>query len=179
MIEQATVSNPDAQYVDPTAARQALRTIASTVYVIATKSPDAGFFATTATAVTAVCLDPPTLAIFLNRNGAITEHIREGALFSVSALTRDQVAIARACAGGVPHHQREKHFEPTNDAPVPIVTGAQAGFVCRCSDTIDRGTHMVIFGSILDVGKRELVAPLLYLDAQYGSFSAMPVPETL
>ncbi len=168
------VSKPGDSFVDRIAALQALRTIASTVYVVATKTPDAGFFATTATAVTAVCLDPPTLAIFLNRNGAITERIRSGVLFSVSALTQDQVAIARACAGGVPHPEREKHFEPANGTAVPVVTGAQAGFVCRCADTIIRGTHTVIFGSIIDVDKRELIAPLLYLDAQYGGFSAMP-----
>jgi len=172
-------ANPLDGHVDPIAARQALRTVASTVHVIATRAPDAGFFATTATAVTAVCLDPPTLAIFLNRNGAIAEHISVGTLFSVSALTRDQVAIAHACAGGVPHHARERHFEAVNGIAVPVVAGAQAAFVCRCSDAIVRGTHMVIFGNILDVSKREQIEPLLYLDAQYGRFSAMAAPEII
>ena len=170
---------PGDVWANPTAARQALRAVAHTVHVVAIKLPRAGFFATTATAVTVVCIEPPTLAIFLNRSGPITEHIREGTLFSVSALTGNQVAIARACAGGVPHAERERHFEPTSENSVPIVAGAQAAFVCRRADAMARGTHMVIFGSILRVNSHELIEPLLYLDAQYGRFSAMANPETI
>jgi flavin reductase (DIM6/NTAB) family NADH-FMN oxidoreductase RutF len=175
---QATIRVPGPAHVDPVAARQALRTVASTVYVVATRDRDAGFFATTATAVSSVCLDPPTLAVCLNRNGAIAERLREGTLFSVSALTRDQIGIARECAGGIPHHAREKHFEPAAATGAPVVAGAQAAFVCRCSDTIVRGTHLMVFGSIVDVVSRQSIEPLLYLDAQYGGFSATTISET-
>lgn len=158
---------------NPPDVRQALRGVAATVHVVAVKSGGA-FFATTATAVLTVCLEPPTLAVCLNSTSAMAAHLSAGALFSVSALACGQVEVARACAGGLPHEEREQFFTPSRIPGALLLEGAQAAFVCQCTNIVPVGTHAMIFGNILNVTKHENVEPLIYLNAQYGSFEARP-----
>jgi flavin reductase (DIM6/NTAB) family NADH-FMN oxidoreductase RutF len=158
----------------PPEVRQALRGVASTVHAVAAKMPSGAFFATTATAVVPVCLEPPTLAVCLNSTSAMVAHLSICALFSVSALACSQVDVARACAGGLPHEEREQFFTPSRIPGASLVEGAQAAFVCRCTNIVPVGTHAMIFGNILDVTKHPNVEPLIYLNAQYGSFEARP-----
>ncbi|MGE4372801.1 MAG: flavin reductase family protein [Xanthobacter sp.] len=159
--------------MEPAAMRQVLRGVAATVHVVAMKREDAAFFATTATAVVSVCLEPPMLALCLNTTGALAKELQEGMLFSVSALTRDQMAVAQDCAGGTPHQDREKFFEPAESTGAPVVSGAQASFACRCTVIVPQGTHVVVFGTVLEAARRECVEPLIYLDARYGGFSPL------
>jgi flavin reductase len=150
--------------------RGGLRRVASTVHIIAVKVED-GFFATTATAVASVSFDPPTMLVCLNSNSVISRAIERESYFSISVLGAEQQDIAAACAGGIPHAEREKFFEVSSGLfPVPVVRGAEASFVCRRRDISVQGSHFVVFGDVADANFDASVQPLIYLDGAYGSF---------
>ena len=171
MSDTAIATHRDRASCDRDDVRRALRHVASTVHVIATRS-DSHFFATTATAVVSVCLDPPTLAVCLNKSNALAKHTRPGSPISVSALARHQQDIAAACAGGLPHDERQRFFAESEDADQIGVLGADAGFAGYCVDVIDIGTHALLLVHIERVACREAIEPLVYLDAKYGGFEA-------
>lgn len=151
--------------------RLSLRRVASTVNVIAVKCADGSFFATTATAVVAVCFTPPTALVCINRSSAIYEAIEREEIFSISVLGAAQEEIAGACAGGVPHHERESRFTQSDRvAGAATLAGTQATLVCRRSEVVVQGTHAVIFGTVIDASHQAAVDPLIYLDGGYGSF---------
>ena len=155
---------------NPDELRRALRHIGSTVFVVGLKTPDGAFFATTATAVTSVCLEPPTLAVCLNRSSAIGKHVAVGSSISLCALTRSQVEISRACAGGVPHEEREGLFAPAETTDQLYIPGAKASFIGPCINVIDVGTHALALIQIANVVATEQNEPLLYLGGAYGAF---------
>ena len=159
---------------NPNDVRRALRHIASTVHVIATRVPDGAFFATTATAVVSACLEPPTLAFCINRSATIAKFLNVGSKLSVSALNRNQAEVARACAGGLPHEERERFFSASNTAGCLYVNDADVSFIGECSRILDVGTHALCFLNVQEVIKNTAVRPLLYLDTQYGVFEAHP-----
>ncbi len=149
--------------------RRALRHVASTVHVVATRS-EGQFFATTATAVISVCLDPPTLAVCLNRSNAMAKHVRYGSAITISALARHQSNVAQACAGGVPHEERVRFFGEGDLGGQGGVAGAEACFAGTCVDVVDIGTHALLVVNIESVVSDGDVSPLIYLDAKYGGF---------
>ena len=159
---------------DAAAVRGALRHIASTVHVVALSSPTGAFHATTATAVVSVCLDPPTLAVCLNRSNAISAHARDGARIAISALGRDQQEVAAGCAGGLPHEERIRFFAAPGPAGHRVVAGCTASFSGRCVRTVEVGTHLVLMIAIEEVATDGSPDPLVYLDGRYGGFSGVP-----
>jgi flavin reductase (DIM6/NTAB) family NADH-FMN oxidoreductase RutF len=173
------MSNPSAALLTPSTCnpdelRRALRHIGSTVYVIGLKTPDGAFFATTATAVTSVCLEPPTLAVCLNRSSAIGKHVAAGSNLSICALARSQGEISRACAGGVPHEEREGFFAPADGPDQLHIPGAKASFIGTCIQVIDVGTHALALVHITNVVATDEDEPLLYLGGAYGGFQLEP-----
>jgi len=154
--------------------RRCLRRVASTVHVVAVKCGNGAFFATTATAVVSVSFDPPTILVCLNKASALAEAILDEDAFSISVLTASQQSIARACSGALSHAEREVLFDRWDRLPgAAIVRGAQASLICRRIDSPSRGTHLTVFGEVIDASFRTQVDPLLYLDGHYGSFQTV------
>lgn len=151
--------------------RLALRRVASTVYVVAVKSEGA-FFATTATAVTSVSFDPPTVLVCINRSSAIGAAIEKGEVFSLNILKADQANESQACAGGASHDERQALFSPCEgEYGAAVLRDAQASLICRRSTTLHCGTHTIVFGEVVDAIHDADVNPLVYLNGKYGSFA--------
>ena len=148
--------------------RQAMRRVASTVNVISicTGGVPMGI---TATAVSSLSLDPPSLLICINRAAAVHARMGEASHFRVNVLHRDQQEIARIFADRDQHALR---FGPgwTNDCVLPPrLVDAQASILCRRIDHHQFGTHSIFIGVVEDAAVREDVHPLLYLNGQYHS----------
>jgi flavin reductase (DIM6/NTAB) family NADH-FMN oxidoreductase RutF len=158
---------------DSTLLRSAWRRFAATVCIVAVTDDDGQILATTVSAVSSICFDPPTLLVCLNRSGAITPALATASAFSVNVLGEDQAALATLCAGGAPHEERARHFEPSSPPYLaPRLPGAPLCFVCQPVKLIELGTHVAVFGEITDLQLGEATAPLLYLGGTYGSFCA-------
>jgi len=152
--------------------RLALRRVASTVYVVAVNEGD-DFFATTATAVTSVSFDPPTVLVCLNRSSAIGAAIERSDVFTLSVLKADQAAQSQACAGGSSHDERKEHFSSyEGEYGASVLRNAQASLICRRSSIVHCGTHTIVFGEVVDANHDPDVNPLIYLNGKYGAFAS-------
>ncbi|MCL2715208.1 MAG: flavin reductase family protein [Alphaproteobacteria bacterium] len=174
MVAAAIDSSGASKSFDVAHLREAFRRVAATVHVIGVKLSDGRFFATTATAVTSVAFDPPTLLVCLNRSTVIAEAILQADIFTVSTLTASQKHIAAACAGQMEHEKREAYFTLSPRLNAPLLIDAQAAFVCRRTQSATCGTHSIVWGETVEASSKPAVEPLLYLNGQYGAFQPAP-----
>ena len=151
----------------PAAFRAAMRRFASTVTVI-TACDHSRRHGMTATAVTSLSMDPPSLLVCLNRQTLLHDILMRAPHFCVNVLRRDQEAVSAAFSGAVPPERRFDGEEwETSDAGVPFLRGAQANLFCRKAAAIPYGTHLILVGEVERVESAEASSPLLYHDAGY------------
>jgi flavin reductase len=148
--------------------RQAMRRVASTVNVI-TVCVGGEPRGITATAMSALALDPPSLLICINRTSSLHPSMEDVTHFRVNVLHRDQEGIARMFADRT---QRDLRFASGWDLSCerpPILEDAQAAILCRRTDHHRFGTHSIFIGVVEEVVVRDEVRPLVYLDGDYRS----------
>ena len=150
--------------------RQAMRRVASTVNVISIRV-DGQPMGITATAVSSISLDPPSLLVCINRTASV--HAPMGGMphFRVNVLHRAQEAIAAMFADRAQHALRFLSGWDLDCGSAPRLLDAQASILCRRTDHHQFGTHSIFIGVVEEVFTRPEVDPLLYLDGRYGSAS--------
>jgi flavin reductase len=147
--------------------RQAMRRVASTVNVI-TICVGGTPMGITATAMSSISVDPPSLLVCINRTATMHGSMEDVSHFRVNVLHRDQQEMARIFADR--RHQALRFAEGwTVDCErPPRLVDAQASFLCRRIDHHRFGTHSIFIGQVEEVTLRDEVAPLVYLDGSYG-----------
>ncbi len=153
--------------------RLGLRRLGKAVVVV-TAWHDDRRWAMTATAVSELSMDPPSLLVCVNRSASLHGPLTAGARFCVNILHRDQLAVSNACAGKLKGEERfiEGEWGAGEDG-VPYLRDAQASFFCRYATHVDYGTHAVVIGTVQGVDVARDVDPLIYLDGGYAR--AMPL----
>jgi flavin reductase len=148
--------------------RQAMRRVASTVNVI-TVCVGGEPMGITATAMSSLSLDPPSLLICINRAATLHGTLEGVSHFRVNVLHRSQEAIAHMFAD---RRQLELRFAEgwafDCEAP-PRLLDAQASILCRRIDHHRFGTHSIFIGQVEEVAVRDDVEPLLYVNGRYGA----------
>ena len=148
--------------------RQAMRRVASTVNVISI-CVDGQAMGITATAVSPISMDPPSLLVCINRAASVHASMEDVDLFAVNVLHRDQEKVARIFADRRFHAERfADGWQSDGDSP-PRLSDAQAVIRCRRIDHHQFGTHSIFIGVVEEVTTRDGVEPLIYLDGRYGS----------
>ncbi len=147
--------------------RKGLRRFAKSVMVITARQGERRF-AMSATAVSEVSLDPPTLLVCVNQTSAFHSSLVPGAEFAMSILHAGQEQIARNCGGELRGEDRfdQGQWNET-DAGTPWLSDAQASFICKLVRQIDHGTHSVFIGEVQHVYVNDPVDPLVYVDGRY------------
>jgi flavin reductase len=148
--------------------RQAMRRVASTVNVI-TICVDGKPMGITATAMSSLAMDPPSLLVCINRAAAVHASIKDVSHFAVNVLHRDQEHFARMFADRSQTSLRFLSGWELDCSRPPRLADAQASLVCRRIDDHQFGTHSIFIGVVEDVAVRPDVHPLLYLNGNYGS----------
>lgn len=149
--------------------RDGLRRLARSVVVISTRDP-LRRYAMTATAVTELSLDPPSLLICINRGATIFGPLNGGADFCVNVLERQQEEISAACAGQLGGEDRFGIGTWAESADgVPYLADAQVCFICRSEKSLIHGTHGMFIGQVHEVHVRGEIDPLIYMDGTYSS----------
>lgn len=136
--------------------RSAQRRLAASVAVI-TAGEGAGAVGMTATAVTSVSMDPPTLLVCVNRSATLNAVLACQGRFRVSWLADHQAHVARAFGGGRPQGER---FAAAGDFQ------ALADCRCRLVQAVEAASHSIFVGEVEAVTVGE-GAPLLYWDGGY------------
>ena len=148
--------------------RQAMRRVASTVNVI-TICVDGEPMGITATAMSSLAMDPPSLLVCVNQAASMHAPLEYVSHFGVNVLHRDQEHLAQMFA------DREKRalrfisgWHVDGDRP-PRLADAQASLLCRRTDHHRFGTHSIFIGVVEEAVVRGDIDPLVYLDGRYGS----------
>jgi flavin reductase (DIM6/NTAB) family NADH-FMN oxidoreductase RutF len=146
--------------------RLAMRRVASTVNVISI-CVDGQPKGITATAVSSVSLDPPSLLACINRAASLHESMEDVSHFRVNVLHREQEPVARMFADRSQHELRFLNGWDIERAGAPALRDAQATILCRRIESYSFGTHSIFIGIVEEAEFRDGIAPLLYLDGRY------------
>ena len=146
--------------------KRALRRLAAAVAVVTCRDGQRRH-AMTATAVTAMSMQPPSMIVCVNRAAAFHAAISRAGEFAINILHRDQVPVSVACGGKAHGEERFGSGEWGEDDGTPVMTRAQARLVCAREERFDYGSHTIFIGRVISVGIHGEVDPLIYVDGRY------------
>ena len=155
--------------LDPTAFRAAMRQLAGAVSVI-TAGRGAGRTGLTATSVTSLSVDPPTILVCVNLAASALATIRAEAHFAVNILSSDQQSVADRFAGrtGLKGADRYREAEWTVLATgAPALVDAVGVIDADLEETIERHSHAILIGRVRAVTARPAAGGLIYWRGGY------------
>jgi flavin reductase len=153
---------------DPSLFREGMSRVAGAVHLVTTDGL-AGRGGFTATAVTPVTDDPPSLLVCINTSGRSAKALLANGTFGVSTLASDDRALAEVFAGrSNPGEDRFTQGEwQRGGSGSPLLVSALVAFDCRISDARVVATHHVIIGEITGIRLGEPRRPLIYQGRLY------------
>lgn len=149
--------------------RGAMRHLAGGVSVI-TAGRGKDISGMTVTSVSSLSVEPPALIVSINRASSSWPLVKRHGFFGVNILTSDQVDIAERFTGkgGLKGVDRFAGAEWTTRASgVPLLTGALAAIDCAVEDTVERHSHAILIGRVLDLQLSGRTAALAYWQGRY------------
>lgn len=147
--------------------RSAMRRLATTVSIVTCAGAE-GWYGMTATAVTSVSADPPTLLVCINRATSLYRPLVTGGTFCVNLLRSSQAPLSRAFGGQVKGPARFALGSWQAEAGgLPFLADAQANLFCAVQRVVDCGTHGIVLGGVRAARFAEAVTPLLWQDGRY------------
>lgn len=160
---------------DPsTALRTGMRRLAASVCVVTAVDGEGQRQAMTATAVTSVSDNPPSLLVCVNRQASLHDVLAQGHRFAVNVLSADQADISMLCASGEVGEARFALGNWGDASGLPYLRDAQAVFFCHMARQLAHGTHLVVIGTVDKVLVADgAVNPLLYADGHYRTLSSL------
>ncbi len=119
----------------------------------------------TASAVSAVSVEPPLLLICVNREATFHAALGSQRGFALNVLATGQEAIAEAFASGVDDPFAGMSYR-VGPAQLPLVDGAVAHIICAPWGAHAAGDHTVFFGKVTD-GRVFEGRPLVHYKSRY------------
>jgi flavin reductase (DIM6/NTAB) family NADH-FMN oxidoreductase RutF len=124
----------------------------------------------TVTSVSSLSVDPPTLIVSVNRESSSWPVLRRHGFFGVNILAADQLEIAERFAGkgGLQGAERFAGAQwTTRISGVPLLAGALAAIDCEVEDIVERHSHAIVIGRVLDIQSSGHTAALAYWQGRY------------
>ena len=149
--------------------RNAMRQLSGGVSVI-TAGKGRDISGMTVTSVSSLSVDPPSLIVSLNRESSSWPLVKRYGFFGVNILTSDQVEIAERFTGkgGLKGADRFAGAQWTTCASgVPLLADALAAIDCEVEDIVERHSHAIVIGRVLDVAVSARTAALAYWQGRY------------
>jgi flavin reductase (DIM6/NTAB) family NADH-FMN oxidoreductase RutF len=149
--------------------RNAMRQLTGGVSVI-TAGRGRDISGMTVTSVSSLSVDPPALIVSINRESSSWPLVKRYGFFGVNILTSDQIDIAERFTGkgGLKGADRFAGARWTTRASgVPLLVGALAAIDCEVEDVVERHSHAIVIGRVLDVAVSTRTAALAYWQGRY------------
>jgi flavin reductase (DIM6/NTAB) family NADH-FMN oxidoreductase RutF len=150
---------------------QGMRKLAASVTVITTVHEGVRY-GLTASAVTSLSAQPPSLLACINKQASACAPIDTARKFTVNILSKDQAEISSAFSSDVADRFAHGLWD---DSPMglPYLRGAAANFECSVMDALPGFTHDIFVGLITDIQTSQH-SSLLYAAGEYGHFQLPP-----
>jgi flavin reductase len=151
--------------------RSAMRRLAGGVSIVSGAGPT-GPLGVTATAVTSLTAEPPSVLCCLNRALELESAVSATGTFAVNMLRADHQDLAKRFAGmdGVSGTAK---FERGNwsilPSSVPALADSLVTFDCGVEQIIEVGTHSIFVGLINDIYFGDFGNPLVYCNGAFSS----------
>jgi flavin reductase (DIM6/NTAB) family NADH-FMN oxidoreductase RutF len=149
--------------------RNAMRQLTGGVSVI-TAGKGRDISGMTVTSVSSLSVEPASLIVSLNRESSSWPLVKRYGFFGVSILTSDQIDIAERFTGkgGLKGADRFAGAQWTTRASgVPLLADGLAAIDCEVEDVIERHSHAIVIGRVLDVAVSARTAALAYWQGRY------------
>jgi flavin reductase (DIM6/NTAB) family NADH-FMN oxidoreductase RutF len=124
----------------------------------------------TVTSVSSLSVDPPALIVSINREASSWPLVKRYGFFGVNILTSDQIDIAERFTGkgglrGADRFAGARWM--TRASGVPLLVGSLAAVDCEVEDIVERHSHAIVIGRVLDVAVSTRTAALAYWQGRY------------
>jgi flavin reductase (DIM6/NTAB) family NADH-FMN oxidoreductase RutF len=149
--------------------RGAMRHLAGGVSVI-TVGRGKDITGMTVTSVSSLSVEPPTLIVSINRESSSWPLLKRHGFFGVNILTADQLDVAERFTGkgGLKGADRFAGAQwTTRVSGVPLLVGALSAIDCEAEDIIERHSHALVVGRVLDIQASQRTAALAYWQGRY------------
>ena len=149
--------------------RNAMRQLTGGVSVI-TAGKGRDISGMTVTSVSSLSVEPASLIVSLNRESSSWPLVKRYGFFGVNILTSDQFDIAERFTGkgGLKGADRFAGARWTTRASgVPLLEDALAAIDCEVEDVVERHSHAIVIGRVLDVAVSARTAALAYWQGRY------------
>jgi flavin reductase (DIM6/NTAB) family NADH-FMN oxidoreductase RutF len=124
----------------------------------------------TVTSVSSLSVEPPTLIVSINRGSSSWPLLKRHGFFGVNILTADQIDVAERFTGkgGLKGADRFAGAQwTTRVSGVPLLVGALSAIDCEAEDIIERHSHALVVGRVLDIQASQRTAALAYWQGRY------------
>jgi flavin reductase (DIM6/NTAB) family NADH-FMN oxidoreductase RutF len=147
--------------------RVAMRRVANTVSIVSVQS-GALRHGTTATSVTSISMEPPSILICFNKTSRLHDFLTKEERFCVNVLHTDNFQTSKVFSSPVTGVERFNSGDWLDDEfATPFLANAQANLFCRKEKEIVYGSHTIFIGRVTGVRTRPDISPLLYRDGGY------------
>lgn len=147
--------------------QEAMRRLAATVTVISTGG-EGRCYGMTATAVTSISMDPPSLLVCVNRSASFHAQLCRADDFCVNILGTEQTDLSDLFAGKRSIEERCAYQSWRFDSgKIPFLSDAQANIFCKKQQSLDFGSHSIFIGIVNSVICSNKIEPLLYLNGAH------------
>jgi len=144
----------------------AMRFLASSVSVISAKDSSGNLFAMTASSVTSLTMDPPSILVCVNNGATIHDVLMKGENLCINILQKTQQEICNICSSKELESTRfQNNFWDTSD--IPFIKDSQANIFCKVDETVSYHTHKIVIGSVIHSQSAETFNTLMYADGGY------------
>ena len=176
-VELASLPTDQALHVPGVSAEQfklAMRHLGGTANVI-TVEHQGQRSGLTATSVTSVAADPAEVLVCVNQSSSSWPLMRDSGLFGVNILGVEQACMALQFAGfkGEQGDARYAgHDWLRTEHGIWLARQAPAALACQIVEVIERHSHALVLGRVLQVhhAEQEQDSPLLYWQGRFGRF---------
>jgi flavin reductase len=149
--------------------RLAMRRVAATVAIVSAKRGDERH-GTTATSVTSISMDPPSVLVCFNQTSRLHDFLRNQDRFCINVLHTENLDTARIFSSNADAAERFTSGDWRMDADwLPYLADAQANLFCLKEHEVDYGSHTIFIGRVQQAFTRDDVSPLLYSDGRYSA----------
>ncbi len=153
--------------------RAAFRRHSTTVTVLTYYDAQGRAAGLTATAVSSLSADPPSLVASLNRASRSRTDIVTAGKFGVNVLGLAQEAVARHCSQpGGDKVLSDEWLLPNPDASTPVLRHALAHLDCKIARVHEEYTHSLIVAEVQRVWLGNEGTPLIYAEGAYRTLDA-------
>ena len=143
-----------------------MRAVTSTVNVISASS-EGERHAMTATSVTSLSLDPPSMLVCVNKDASIHKILSEGSHFSINILSSSQRELAEVCSNNDEGESRFVNESWRDQGSYIYNAGALSTLFCLKINEVDHTSHTIFIGRVERAINNNELKPLLYGMGEY------------